>query len=103
MSGTIQYTQNDNEPADANSAKTQQPKIALRFWEIDHFFKCPVVGMCLTLSVQKQLLKKAGISVKNKSPFKIHETLVASAESESRLSRRVDNLLNRKLGKKTVV
>ena len=71
----------------------------LRFWEIDNHFKCPVVGMCLTFSEQKQILKKAGISVKNKSPFDIHELLVASSEKESRLSRRVDNLLNRKFGK----
>ena len=71
----------------------------MRFWEIDHFFKCPVVGMCLTLSEQKQLLKKTGFSVKNKSPFELHEILVASSESESRLSRKVDNLLNRKFGK----
>lgn len=103
MSGTIQYSHSDNEPADADLKTNQYRKISLRFWEIDHFFKCPVVGMCLTLSEQKQLLKKAGISVKNKSPFEIHETLVASSESESRLSRRVDNLLNRKLGKETVV
>ena len=68
----------------------------LRFWEIDQFFKCPVVGICLTLTEQKQLLKKTGISIKKKSPFEIHETLVASAESENRLSKRVDNLLNHK-------
>ncbi len=71
----------------------------LRFWEIDRFFKCPVVGMCLTLSEQMQLLKKTGFQIKNKRPYEIHETLVASSENETRLSRRADNLLNRKLGK----
>lgn len=76
-------------------------KTPLRFWEIDQFFKCPVVGMCLTLSEQKQLLKKTGFSVKKKSPFEIHETLVASSESDNRLSRRVDNLLNRKFSKES--
>jgi hypothetical protein len=79
-------------------ATNRDLKTHLRFWEIDHGFKCSVVGMCLTLCEQKQLLKKAGVSVKNKSPYEIHEVLVASAESENRLSRRVDNLLNRKFG-----
>ncbi|MCK5323722.1 MAG: DUF2325 domain-containing protein, partial [Desulfobulbaceae bacterium] len=68
----------------------------LRFWEIDRFFKCPVPGMCLTNSEQKHLLKKAGVSFKKKSLFEIHETMVASSNSENPLSRKIDNLLNRK-------
>ena len=68
----------------------------LKFWEIDRFFKCPVPGMCLTNSEQKHLLKKASVSFKKKSLFEIHETLVASSDSENPLSRKVDNLLNRK-------
>ena len=72
--------------------------IPLRFWEIDNLFKCPVVGTCLTLSDQKQLLKKSGISSKNKSAFEIHEILVACAETENTLSRRADSMLNRKYG-----
>lgn len=77
-----------------------QPR-ALKFWNINPFFKCPVVGMCLTLDEQKQLLKRTGVAIKTKSPFEIHEMLVASADQESRLSRRVDALLNRKFGKET--
>jgi hypothetical protein len=99
MPATCQFPQSDSKSPDTNMATNRNQKIPLKFWEIDHFFKCPVVGMCLTLSEQKQLLKKAGITVKDKSPFEIHEVLVASAESESRLSRRVDNRLNRKFGK----
>jgi len=71
----------------------------LRYWEVDHFFKCPVVGMCLTLVEQKQILKKIGPKVKKKSPFELHELLVGSAETENRISRRIDTLLNRKAGK----
>lgn len=51
---------------------TVKAKAPLRFWEIPEFFKCPVVGMCMTLTEQKQLLKKTKISVKNTSPFEIH-------------------------------
>jgi hypothetical protein len=57
--------------------------------------------MCLTLSEQKQLLRKAGHAAKQKSPFEIHELLVASSEMECRLSRKVDSLLNRKFGKES--
>ncbi len=107
MSGTIQCLQNDTKSLDTNLATSQHRKgplkSRLKFWEIDHFFKCPVVGMCLTLSEQKQLLKKSGIPTKKKSPFEIHETLVASSESENRLSKKVDNLLNRKFGKETAL
>jgi hypothetical protein len=101
MAGTIQFPQSAGEPLDANLTTHRDRRTALKFWEIDHFFKCPVVGLCLTLSEQKQLLKKAGISIKNKRPFGIHQALVASSESENRLSRRVDYLLNRKFGEET--
>ena len=33
--------------------------LPLRFWEIDHFFKCPAVGTCLDIAEQKQILKNA--------------------------------------------
>ena len=68
----------------------------LKFWEIDPFFKCPVVGICLTLSEQKQVLKKAGISPKGKSPFEIHEILVGCSEKENRVSKQMERLVHRK-------
>ncbi|MFH0727819.1 MAG: DUF2325 domain-containing protein [Pseudomonadota bacterium] len=74
-----------------------QNTAALKFWEIDKSFKCPIVGMCLTTSEQKQLLKKTGL-LKNKSPYEIHEILVSCAESENILSQKVDRLLNHKFG-----
>lgn len=73
---------------------------ALRFWEIEPFFRCPLIGLCLTPGEQKQVLKKAGFPLKNKRPYDIHETLTAAAESETRLSRRVDGLLHRKFGRR---
>jgi len=87
---TVRYI-NDND--------NRNQKTPLKLWEINHFFKCPVVGMCLSLTEQKQLLKKAGISIKNKSPFEVHEILVASSENENCLSRKADNLLSHKFGK----
>ena len=70
-----------------------------RFWEFDNMFVCPAIGMCLSLSEQKQIIKKCKISLKNKNAFEIHELLVACAEGENRLSMRVDNLLCRKFKK----
>lgn len=73
-----------------------------RFWEIDSYFKCPLVGMCLTPAEQRQLLKKTGISFKRKSAFEIHEILVAGSENENLLSRRVDNFLSGKFSREAV-
>jgi hypothetical protein len=99
MQGIKQHSQDGGSNHIYRADEGANRKTPLKFWEIDHFFKCPVVGMCLTLSEQKQLLKKTDFSVKSKSPFELHEILVASSEIESRLSKKVDNLLNRKLGK----
>ncbi len=70
--------------------------VVLRLWEIATYFKCPVIGLCLTPAEQKQLLKKANMPWKDKNPFQIHEMLVACTENENKLSRRVDHLLTRK-------
>ena len=93
-----------NKTDESVAADSQKPHqaVLLKFWEIENFFKCPVVGMCLTASEQRQLLKKAGISIKDKNPFEIHETLVASSDDENQLSRKVDHLLRRKYGAEAV-
>jgi len=75
------------------------PDAVLHFWEIEPFFKCPIVGICLTGIEQKQLLKKAGVALKEKSPFEIHEILVASGQSNNRISRKVDRWLAHKFGR----
>ena len=71
----------------------------LKFWEIEGIFKCPVVGWCLDLAEQKEVLRREGIPVKGKSDLEIHELLVKSLENENSLSRRADFWLNRKYGK----
>ena len=76
-----------------------EDRAMLAFWETDNHFTCPLIGICLTFAEQKQILKKSGISVKDRSAFDVHELLVASAGGENRLSRRVDALLRRKYGK----
>ena len=73
--------------------------LPLKFWEIESYFKCPVVGLCLTPSEQQKILKKAGIPLKERSHFEMHEILVSSGETENSLSRRVDQFLRQKFGK----
>ena len=70
--------------------------LPLRFWEIDCFFKCPVVGTCLDIGEQKQIFKKAGISLKRKDLFQIHEIVVECSANENIISRKVDLRLRHK-------
>ena len=74
-------------------------KERLRIWDVDHFFKCPLIGMCLTHTEQRQLLKKLDFPIKKASAYMIHEALVASTESDNRISRRIDIILSRRYGK----
>ena len=55
----------------------------LRFWEIEGFFKCPVVGWCLDIAEQKEMLRKEGVSIKGKSNPELHEVLVKSLDDEN--------------------
>ena len=79
----------DNE---ISSTKPSQQKA----WMINMFFKCPVIGICLSLEDQKKILKKAGYSTKNLSAYKLHQILVERLESENNISTRIDVYLNRK-------
>ena len=71
----------------------------IKFWDIESCFTCPIVGMCLTVPEQKQILKKTEFPIKKTSLYEIHEALVVSGESENKISRRVDALLERKFSK----
>jgi hypothetical protein len=71
----------------------------LSIWEIQERFKCPVIGWCFDIAEQKEVLKKEGISTKDKSNFEIHEIVVESLAEENHLSRRIDSWLNRKYQK----
>jgi len=71
----------------------------LRFWEIEGFFKCPVVGWCLDIAEQKEMLRKERVSIKGKSNLQVHEILVKSLDDENQLSQRIDFWLNRKYHK----
>jgi hypothetical protein len=88
-------------PGEAGSclAGSIEGPLPLRFWEIESFFKCPVIGICLDINEQKQILKKTGISFKNMTPFEIHEILVGKSEDKNHISRKVECRLNQKFKK----
>ena len=65
-------------------------------WEADELFKCPLVGMGITLAEQKHLLKKMSLPAVELTPFEIHELFVNAAATENPLSRKMSQLLRRK-------
>jgi hypothetical protein len=72
-----------------------------RLWQMDSCFKCPLLSLCLTPTEQRQLLKKARIVWKGKTPFQIHEILVSCSDDENNLSRKIDSYLQHKFKKRT--
>ena len=44
-----------------------------RIWEIDIYFKCPVIGACLSVQELKKILKKTGICIKHLNPYQLHK------------------------------
>ena len=67
-----------------------------KVWEIDQVFRCPVVGMCLSISEQRSLCRKVGAGVHAKSDFAVHEMVVSTMDAENPLSRKLESLLSRK-------
>lgn len=65
-------------------------------WQIDQVFRCPVVGMCLSVKEQRVLCRKVGAGVHQKSDFAVHEMIVATMTGENPLSRKLESLLSRK-------
>jgi hypothetical protein len=100
MQTTNELHSNAGEYAISNSARESIGGLAechrLRFWEIEEYFKCPVVGWCLDIAEQKDILRKERISIKDALDFEIHEIVVNSLGDENRLSRRIDRVLNQK-------
>ena len=70
-----------------------------KFWEAPDFFKCPIIGTCLSLKEQKNILRKAGIQCRKMSPFEVHEELVGRSDKMTPVSRKIDGVLNRKFNR----
>jgi regulator of replication initiation timing len=70
-----------------------------KFWQIEDFLICPVVGQCMSIEEQRLVLKRAKMPSKKLSRYELHEILVSCASDENCLSTRVDALLHRKYGR----
>ena len=70
-----------------------------RIWEIDIYFKCPVIGACLSVQELKKILKKTGICIKHLNPYQLHRTVMENMGNENRVSRKVDVYLKHKFRK----
>ena len=68
-------------------------------WEIHDCYHCSIIGTCLTISEQKKILTKEKISYKGFSLYDIHSTMLLNSREENCLSRRLNNLLNKKYSK----
>ena len=96
LSLSSRITDKINQVLEVEHSKTPE---RLKFWEVETCFTCPIVGMCLTVAEQKQILKKTDFPLKKTGLYEIHEALVVCGDSENKISRRVDTLLERKFMK----
>lgn len=79
-------------PAPGRSAR-------LRLWEVRPEFLCPVIGLCTTLTEQKEILRRAGFSSAGCRPDAVHAFLVKQARSANPVSQRLEKRLNQKFRK----
>ena len=85
------------EPQEENLSEVSNKRKSL--WEIDQVYLCSIAGTCLTMFEQKKILVKERILYKHLRPFDIHSIMLSKAKEENRISRRVNDLLNRKYRK----
>ena len=65
-------------------------------WEVKSFYHCSTIGTCLTLSEQRKILTKEKIDIRNCSLYEMHCIMLSNVGTGNRISRRVNNLLDRK-------
>lgn len=72
--------------------KTQQnrPPHIKPIWEVDRYFKCPVIGTCFRIEELKKILKKSGICTRHLNAYQIHKAVMQMMGNENEVSRKVD-------------
>lgn len=68
----------------------------LHLWEINAEFHCTLLGTCLSLSEQKGVLKKAGVSWGDLGSYGVHGLVIGCCAGKNVVSMRLDKLLERK-------
>ncbi len=68
-------------------------------WDIFPHLKCPLIGMCLSVSEQKRILKKTGFSLKKRTPYFIHNMLMTHLNKKNKVSVKTDQFIRHKYRK----
>ena len=69
-------------------------------WEINSLFYCPIAGFCLTQNEQNSILKKyLDLGIKSNTEIENHHLLIEHLHNENKISKEVQNLLNKKYSK----
>lgn len=77
----------------------QKPAVTVRkkFWELDHFYHCSVIGTCLTLAELRQIQRRLGDFVQGAdSDYDLHRAFVSAAREATPASRLIHKYLERK-------
>ena len=65
----------------------------LPIWEVEHHFKCPVIGTLLSEAQHRNILKKCGYQVKGFKPYEHHRLIMENLNDANTLSVKVNNFL----------
>jgi hypothetical protein len=85
---------NPEEIKDFDSTKTTY--FRQHVWDIFPNIKCPLVGTCLKVEDQRRIVKKSGYSVKNASPYEIHQIVMMNLNDKNEVSSKVERFINQK-------
>lgn len=76
----------------ANETILQKRK---KLWEIDDWLFCSICGTCLSIELQKLVLKKHVKDKKNYTDFEIHAFMINSAKSMNKISLSLNKILDK--------
>ncbi len=84
---------------ESNSKLLENTVKSKPIWDIFPHLKCPLIGMCLSVNEQKRILKKAGLPLKKKTPYYIHNLIMTYVDKKNSVSVKTDQYLRHKYRK----
>ncbi|WP_157633724.1 DUF2325 domain-containing protein [Thioflavicoccus mobilis] len=76
---------------------TARKKSALKLWDVDHKYHCPIVGTCLHVDELRRLLEKVEDQrLRQLSDYQVHVAFVGAADTKNALSLATQKLLDRR-------
>ncbi|MGF1547721.1 MAG: DUF2325 domain-containing protein [Thiotrichales bacterium] len=84
--------------ADPEAPRTCEPATprALKLWELEHRYHCPVIGTCLSFEELKKIARKSGYGGRQFESYELHVEAVGIAESRNPISKAMQKLLDQK-------